>query len=176
VSINAQVKFEREYRIDKNDVPVPANQFIDAIDFKKKVKWYKEEGLQTHTYEAKTKFSGRKYSIEFDSIGHLEDIEYEIKWKEISEESKAKINSYLKENYQKSKICKVQIQLSGDPDRLLKLITTQANDQNITVNYEIVIKGKRDRSFDLFEYLFAYNGELIKRSKIILKNTDNLEY
>ncbi|MEZ4934623.1 MAG: hypothetical protein R2788_21160 [Saprospiraceae bacterium] len=78
--IHAQVKYEKESRLKEKDVPSIALDFIDSLAVKKKVRWYLEEGFNRTSVEAKFKMDNRKYSIEFDTIGNLEDIEIQVKW------------------------------------------------------------------------------------------------
>ena len=138
-------KYEREYRLDKKKVPQQALDYINAFPFDKKIKWYKEEGLNRSSIEAKTKFQSKKVSIEFNIKGVLEDIEVEIKKKELSAELAQAIDQYLSANYSKHKICKIQIQYTGDSKFLQKILSqTIINyDEELSIHYEIVAKVKQ---------------------------------
>lgn len=170
-----QTKYEKEYRLKLSSVPEEAQDFLKALGFNSKIKWYKEEGLASTSIEAKTEFNDKKYSIEFDSNGQIEDIEVEVEWKELPTATQTKICDYLTENHQKYKIEKIQIQYTGDSDNLIKKVTNSA-EEGITTHYEIIVKGKTNDNFQLLEYLFSDEGNMVKKSVIVFKNTDNLEY
>ena len=48
-----QQKFEKEYRIKSDDVPITAIKFIEKITDKKRLKWVAEESKDGKTIEAK---------------------------------------------------------------------------------------------------------------------------
>jgi len=172
----AQDKYEKESRIKRAEVPEKAVRFIDSAKLTKKLKWYEEQGLRLTTYEVKTCHNKSKYSIEFDASGSIEDIEIDRKWNEIPADTQSIINSFLDSIYQKKKIRKVQIQFTGSSDELHKMLTQPNSTVTVTTKYEIVVKGKKNNEYEMVEYLFSDNGKMERRSKIILKNTDNLEY
>ena len=82
-SVSAQLKYEKESRLAVEEVPEQARNFINTITTSNKVKWYLEEGLDRSSIEAKFEYKDHKYSVEFDSIGILEDVEVQVKWSEI---------------------------------------------------------------------------------------------
>lgn len=53
LSVNAQNKIEKEYRIKPSQVPKEALDFIKKCPFKKKIKWYIEDGHEPSPTEAK---------------------------------------------------------------------------------------------------------------------------
>jgi len=172
----SQVKYEKEYRIKKDEIPDNIKSYLNTVTFKNKIKWYKEEGLSKYTYEAKTSHDNLNFSIEFDSVGIIEDVEIEIDWKNIPELAKKNIEFYLNKVYQKKKIIKVQIQFSGKPENLIKIIKDRELKQGLTKKYEIVLKGKENKKFQMIEYLFSNEGKFENKAIIMMKNTDNLEY
>ncbi len=175
-NIWAQKKYEREYRISSNKVPPSALQFVADIRFSKTVKWYREQGLETTTIEAKTKHKGNRYSIEFTKEGVLEDIEYLIQWNDIPASTQSKITNFLKEKHQKTKLQKIQRQYTGDRADMLRLMKGEVSDDIITIKYEIVLKARTKGAYETIEYLFSENGAVERKSVIVLKNTDNLEF
>jgi len=166
--IIGQVKYEKESRIKEHLVP-------GSVPFDKKLKWYHEQALDRVSFEVKTTYQGNKYSIEFDDQGKIEDIEVKIKWKEVPLDVQGQMEIVWQTNHQKTKICKVQRQYLGDESRLLELLNaTQVN--GLKANYEIVINTKTGKNHEKYEYLFSAQGLFIKKSRIIVKNTDNLDY
>ena len=171
-----QVKYEKEYRINKNNIPENIKSYLDTITFKNKIKWYKDEGLNKYTYEAKTSHRNLNFSIEFDSLGIIEDVEFEIEWKNIPELVKKNIEIFLDSTYKKKKIIKVQTQYTGKPEDLIDLIKDIELNDRLIRKYEIVLKGKENEKFQMMEYLFSNEGKFEDKATIIIKNTDNLEY
>ena len=177
-ALHGQIKYEREYRLDISQVPPQALEFVDALNLTNKIKWYKEEGFYKNSIEAKTRYQSKKYSIEFDTSGTIEDIEVEINWEEVPLDTRNAIDEYLDTNFQKSKICKVQRQFVGDEEYLLKITSTEAfhSNDHINVHYELEVAVKRKEKHQKLELLFDEGGRLLKESTIIFKNTDHLEY
>ena len=172
----SQVKYEKEYRINKSKIPENIKSYLNTITFKNKIKWYKDETLNKYTYEAKTSHNNLNFSIEFDSLGIIEDVEFEIEWKNIPKLPKKNIEIYLDSLYQKKKIIKVQIQYTGKSENLIDVIKDIELKNRLTRKYEIVLKGKENKKFQMMEYLFSNEGKFEDKATIIIKNTDNLEY
>ena len=171
-----QKKYEKESRLKKRKVPIEAIQFVDDLGFKKRIKWYKEEGLNRTSIEAKTKQNKKRYSIEFDTNGNIEDIEIKIKKKAMPSLVQSQITNYLASAHQRFKIRKIQIQYTGDKTALIKSIVNDKPESNISIKYEIVVKAKTNGKYQKLEYLFDDKGRMLEQSVIISKNTDNLEY
>lgn len=172
----AQQKYEKESRIKSKDVPSEAMNFIHSINVGNKIKWYLEEGLQTKSIEAKFKYKSKKYSIEFDTLGNIEDAEIEIKWDEMQTPFKDSISSQLKKDCLKQKIVKVQIQYSGTSSEILSKLRENKISGNLTSKYEVVVRCKSKDTVVLFEYLFNKTAQVVSRSEIIFKNSSHLEY
>lgn len=172
----AQIKYEKESRVRKSDVPEDARNFVDSINFNSTVKWYKEVGFNTISYEAKTKYKSKIYSIEFSGDGTFEDIEVEIKSNEIPSEAFNNISKYLSEKHTKYSIEKIQIQYSGNKNLIMEYLHSKSAGNGFVTKFEIVISGKADGSFTMLEYLFSKNGEFIQKAQITLIRTDNIEY
>lgn len=175
-SLYAQQKLEREVRIDADDVPAKAIEFVKQLAFSSKIKWYKETGLNATSFEAKTKFNKKKYSIEFNSNGVFEDVEITISKKKLSPQILKNITQYLHKDLSKFKWRKIQIQYSGDPQAVRQKIKTGNATQGLRVKYELIVSAKIDKKYQKFEYLFSDVGTFLERKNIILQNTDNLEY
>lgn len=172
----SQIKYEKEKRIKAQNVPEAALSFVDSMNLPKKIRWYKETGYHQISYEAKTKYKGRKLSIEFSEDGIFEDFEIEITADSILTKSHEKISEYLTEIHDKYSFEKIQIQYLGKPQMILAYFLKPESATDLSINYEIVIATKVDGSFTLFEYLFTESGNFVQRSQIILKMTDNIEY
>lgn len=85
-TVFAQQKYENEIRISRDSVPTKALAFIDTAPFDKKIRWYKEYFIDGTSIEAKTRYQGKRYSIEFDPSGELEDVEIDHRWRHAPEQ------------------------------------------------------------------------------------------
>ena len=175
-SVWGQTKYEKEVRIKEESVPENALEFIQGLNFDRKIRWYKEFGLETTTIEAKTKFNGKRYSIEFSKDGELEDVEVGMKWNELSNEVRSKIDDYLVSKYKKYSVDKLQIQYTGDPETVANFVRSGSNASEVTIKYELVLHTRVDKKYTVFEYLFSAEGDFLQSAEVIQKNSDNIEY
>lgn len=175
-SVNCQQKYEKESRLNHKDVPSVSLEFINTLEIKSRVKWYYEEGLKSKTIEAKFKYNNKRHSVEFDTIGNIQDIEIKMMWKELPSQLKHSIHSQLNSICSRHKISKIQVQYSGSRSILLSVLKNEEKSKNFTKNYEIIAKCVNDKKTELFEYLFSNEGKLLESSLIIFKNSSNLEY
>lgn len=172
----AQHKYEREFRIKAETIPQSAKDFIDSISADSKIKWYKEISLNDITLEAKFKYNKKKFSVEFDTLGKLQDVEFVIKKREISPEIYNKIENKLDSIYQKWKFQKIQIHYSGKSKDIVAAIRKNEPSNSLKIAYEIVLKGKNLEDTQLYEITFNEQGEVQNSLQIILDKADHLEY
>jgi hypothetical protein len=172
----AQEKFEKESRIKVDDAPLKAQLFIDSLNLHNKVKWYKEEGLNRQSIEAKFKYDKARHSVEFNALGQVEDIEIEVNFEDLESNLKDVILLQLKTDCSKHKIVKVQKQYTGTESHLLSIFKIDKTSSSLTIKYELVIRCRQQKKVNLFEYLFSDKGELISTSKIVFKSSSHLEY
>lgn len=172
----AQQKYEREVRIRTEDVHPNALQFIKTIAINTTIKWYRETGLNTSSIEAKTKYKGQRYSIEFSENGTLEDIEVEIKARDVKKNILNSLKKTIENTYGDFKLEKIQLQYTGNPELLKTVFGTGAVSDAVTIKYEVVISSKQSGTFKRFELLFNEALELEKTTQIITKNNINIEY
>ncbi len=171
---SAQTKVEREYRIKKNAVPENALTFIEECFPGSTVKWYREENTKGSFIEAKTIQSKTKYSIKFDSQGNLQDTEQIVSFESLPTEARDKIGDFLKTRFTKYRIVKIQKQWLAAETTIKSLITTGKSDTRYETNFELEVRGTKDKDIDFFEFLFNENGKLLKEYEIVQKNTNNL--
>lgn len=169
-----QVKYEREYRLKSREVPKRALDFIDVDLEIKQLKWYKEESFQGISIEAKFKIDKKKYSVEFDTLGQLEDIEVLVNKAELPASILKQINVTLSDNYKRFRIQKIQEQLKGDVKYLYSIDSLR--ELGYVSGYELIIKGFSSDGGALYECFFDVKGKLISRNKIVLNSTEHLEY
>lgn len=170
-------KFERESRIKSSEVSEKARSYVESIfPETKKLKWYLEENLEGMAVEAKIKENSTTYSIKFDTLGNLEDIEFITSFNEIPTEVQQKVETYLQEHYDRHRIKKIQIQWIGDADLLRSVLLKETESQQYETNYEIEFSGKTEGDNKSYEALFSEDGEHIETKKIISRNLNHLIY
>jgi hypothetical protein len=172
----AQQKFEKEYRLKTDEVPLLARQFVDSLDFDRRVKWYMEISQDGKTMEAKSRRNGRRYSIEFDTTGMLQDVEIEVRFGDIPEKLRATITQNLDAELDRFRTTKIQEQLTGTKKNILAYLKGKQDKTNLTTRYEAIVRGSKDGERNEFEYTFTSLGKIEKRSKVVFRNTDNLLY
>jgi len=172
----AQQKYEREYRIKSEIIPQSAKEFVDSIGSDSKIKWYKEISFNDVTIEAKFKHHNKKFSVEFDTLGSLQDVEFIIDKREITPIVYKQIEHKLDSLYQKWKFQKIQIHYRGHPRDITTSINQNKRCESIKVYYEIVLKGKSSGSAQLYEITFSEQGEIQDILQIIQDKADHLEY
>ena len=174
--IVAQQKYEREVRIQAEDVHPHALEFIKTTAINTTIKWYRETGLDTTSIEAKTKYKGQRYSIEFSENGTLEDIEVEIKARDVKETTLNSLKKTIENTYGDFKLEKIQLQYTGNPELLKTVLGTNTVPDAVTIKYELVVSSKESGTFKRFELLFNEALELESTTEIITKNNINIEY
>lgn len=171
-----QTKYEKETRVRKSNVPAIAADIADLFNFNTRIRWYKETGLSSISFEAKTRYKGKNHSIEFSEDGTFEDIEIEIDASEISAETYGRIAEYISGQHNKYSFHKIQVQYSGNSSQISAFIHGKGTSTDIITNYEIVISSKVEGAFKMLEYLFSESGTYIRKAEIKLNPTDNIEY
>lgn len=174
-NLQAQVKYEREYRIKEYNAPPLAQSFIDSVFSESRVRWYAEISNEGKTIEAKLKSNGIRYSIEFDLQGNILDIEFEINAKEIPETVLENIDRNLKEIFDRYRITRIQEQVLASRTGYY-LFLKNGNTDGITINYEITIRGRENRKTRWYEFLFDQKGQFKSKIPVVFRNTDNLEF
>ncbi|MFT7442881.1 MAG: hypothetical protein ACI9Q3_001258 [Maribacter sp.] len=176
-SFFAQQKFEKEYRINSNEIPVRSLQIIKMWNFKKKVKWFAEESNDGKTFEAKVVYKRHRYSIEFSEEGQILDVEKKVKFSELSGEIQRKIKENLSKKFKKYRIKKVQVQYSGTETAIYnEVFQLKTTHESTNINFEIVLKAKKENDYALYEILTDNKGNLIKELKFKQESSLNLEF
>jgi hypothetical protein len=153
-------KIEKEEKINATDFPENAMKIVQELGYdRKKIKFYRETDGDKSSFEAKLTYKKRKYSVEFDDSGQLEDVEIDLKKRKVPEYTLAKINKTLDTVARKYRIEKVQEQYLPIDPSLSKLKERIAN--NKPDNYEMIVAFKEDRKIYRKEYLFDNNGVFI---------------
>jgi hypothetical protein len=171
------VKYEREKKISAEDFPDAAMQLIlPLLENAKAVKFYQETNQDGINYEAKLKYDKTYFSIEFDSLQQLKDVEELLDWKKATDIPSASMQQNMDENFSKVKVTRIQKQYNFISSTA-QLKTLPPSEETIkSINYELEVEGEmHDKNqLQFYELLFNEKGELIQQ-RVIRKNiTDNL--
>jgi hypothetical protein len=176
LTLPAQEKFEKEFRLKEEAVPAAAIAFMDAAQLECKIRWFREESQLGTTLEAKFKHQGTHYSIEFDAAGFILDVEYEIPLSAIPEALVHQMHANLDSMFTRHRIIRIQHHLEGDRDFLLQFLQQDAIHNQLTALYEMEVKAATSGQPALYEATMDHQGRLIGILKIVSRNTDLLEY
>ncbi len=171
-----QKKYEKESDVYRSEVPNRALDFIESVELDSKINWFYEENLKGNSVEAKFSYKAHQYSVEFDTLGYLQDIEVEIPLNNLAERVILKMKENLKGEFAKSSILRVQKQYSGNINSFETFLGTTDEHSSYTVRYETEIKGKKNKRMKLYEVLFTSEGFIEHIDEVIFRNNDYLEF
>ncbi|MEO0553990.1 MAG: hypothetical protein AAF149_12355 [Bacteroidota bacterium] len=173
----AQEKDEREQRIKETEVPASIIEVLEPFTKDLKVKYIFERDGEHSSYEAKFRSKSRFFSVEFDTLGTLEDVEIDVKYKSLDKELKNQIEDYLHKSSTAYKILRCQRQyahVSGEASQTLKHAIN--NESHAPINYELEVDMTVEKVLHSYELLFDTKGAFISKRLIINRATDNLLY
>ena len=172
----AQTKNEKESRVQLLDFPKASQATLKAISkHVKRIRYYKETDGEKHSFESKFKYKKHWFSVEFDSLGTIEDIEVSVKKRQLGPDPKIAIYDYLKAHSSKYDIIKIQEQYvyKADISEVQFLNYILENRLNLASNYEIIVAIKSDIGWELKEMTFDSKGALLKLRNV---QQDSYEY
>ena len=172
----AQQKYEREYSIKSSAAPVQALEFVNTVFKGAKIHWYGEESLKGTTIEAKLKSSGKRYSIEFDKSGEIQDVEILSSFKAIPSKTRTVMNENLDKEFKKFKVDKTQIQWTASESVLKKALLSETIPASVRIRYEVIVKAAKSKLSNYYEVLFEDNGNIVSVHEIVQRNSNNLIY
>ena len=172
----SKTKIEKEYRVNADQVPQKSGIWItEAFPNVSKVKWYSEETSGKKSYEAKLKWQGKKYSVEFSETGDIEDVEIRLNWRKQPDELRKLLQNSFSQ-MDKFKLLKIQEQWSAaDPD-VLKAAIQQQNKKKVNLKYEVEFRAVINGVHGHWEGLFDTSGKLLQTRRILTRPTDNLDF
>jgi hypothetical protein len=174
-TLQAQEKFEREQKINESFAPAKAIEFVNTIKEKSKPKWYKEISNDGVSYEAKFKVDKHLFSVKFDTLGHIQDVEKKVKLNDLDTRTNQLLETTLSKALGSYKIDKIQLQWTGaSTATLIELIEKGSSSSAHELKYEIEVDTKLDGAFRLFELLINKDGEVEKQLRIVQREPDNL--
>jgi len=178
INISFCQKRELEERVAPSDVPEKALEWLDQVKLKqKRIKWYHEVTSGKESFESKFIHSGKMYSIEFDTLGTVEDVEILIKQKNLREDELSSIEESLNMEFNKFNIVKIQLQYlpASNAGDLLKWMN-EGDDSGVLKRIELEFEATDGSDWKMFEGTFRNNGKLLNYREILLRSTENLNY
>lgn len=174
--VHAQNKEEKEKRISADELPAKSFGVLEPfLEDAQRLRFYYEIDGDHKSYEAKFNYEGQKYSIEFDSLGMLEDVEVIVNWKSVPESTRNGIQSYF-DTFKKYKIFRLQKQFISKGGEDQKTVEAALADQGETIRYEMVVGLKAEKVWNNFELLFDDRGVLLDKRKVISRSSDYILY
>lgn len=151
-------KIEIEKKVSPEEFPAAALEYLnERYPDRGRTRHFLESGSDSTNFEAKFKWQGHCFSIEFFQDGKLKDSEREVKFAALPADLQQQVAARFQRDFKKFKVKKVQEQtLPGSSEP----------------NYEIVVKGKAPDGRAFFEYLFAADGSVVLSQKIILPSNN----
>ncbi|MDC6365437.1 MULTISPECIES: hypothetical protein [Flavobacteriaceae] len=178
LNTSAQNKYEQEFRISEEDFPAKALESIKSyVEDAKRIRFYREIDSAKTSFEAKFKKGKLHYSVEFNSKGELEDVEFIIKKTDVPEDAWVQIQQYLDTEFPRSKIKKIQQQYPANNAETPKVLREAF--QNLLlpyIRYELIFTSKSNHGFQTYEGLFDAEGQLRNLRKSLTPNYDHLLY
>jgi hypothetical protein len=175
----SQTKNEKEERVLLSDFPVAAQKIIKTLPKHcKRINFYKETDGEKLSFEAKFKYKGKRYSLEFSSQGNIEDIEVLTKFKTLEDSIKTKIKNYFKSSFTKHKLIKIQKQYVFDsqlePSQFINKVLSQVD--NMKPSFEIIAEVKAKKQRHLREITFDNHGAFISFRTINATSYEHVLY
>ncbi|MFP4844267.1 hypothetical protein [Winogradskyella sp. PE311] len=161
-SVGAQVKNEKEERVEPSSFPTIAKTVIDVLPDKcKRLKFYKERDNNKISFEVKFKYNQKRYSLEFSKDGYIEDIEVVTKFKKIETLSKRHIEAYFKLNFTKHRFIKIQKQFvySNAYSATQFVLDVLSQNSKVANQFEIIAEVNSAKKREIAEFTFSSSGK-----------------
>jgi len=107
-------------------------------------------------FESKFQDEGWYYSVKFDSLGQLYDTERILPRRQLSEKLEDRIKKDLSQFFSRYRLRKIQQRLEED---------------GAVTGYEIVVRGKHDKTVSYYEFQYSANGE--RQSQELIEQAPN---
>lgn len=167
---------EFEKRCRYKELPKAMQESLQALygQLPKRAKFYQEYQKESYSYEAKFRYRGHCHSVEYDAEGQLEDIEIRQKWRKLAPEIRQQIEQTLEQQFKRYRIRKLQLQLTGPEKDLAQQLQTKT--PLIPSAYELIIKENDGQSWQLWEFLFTAEGQILRQEQLIEASSWQLDY
>ena len=170
-------KREVEKRIKAAEMPAHAIMLLmPHLEPARRIRYFRETDLGRVSYECKFKLKKRQYSVEFDTLGTIEDIEIMIDLDKVGAKASDNIIQHLR-SYDRHKIRRLQLQFR--PDGLTGAALLEqvlSNTGGIRPYYELVTSVRTQDGWSTFEMLFDPEGRFLSQKLVIERQTDIILY
>lgn len=148
------------------------------IETARRIRFYKEIDSSIVSYKAKFKKDRLFYSLDFNSIGELEDIVLMIERVDMPEEVYKTISDYLRRECPNFKIRRLHQQYPLSEGEEIDKVMRDAFQNLILpyIKYGLITSCRLDKGREEFEYLFDAGGQFLSRRKSLPPNYDHILY
>ncbi len=137
-------KVELEQRVPETKLPAGMLEMLsEKYPEYKRMRYYEERNEQGRFFEAKFCFRKSRYSVKFDTLGQLVDVERRIRFRELPVETARLIRQDLGQYFQRYTIRDLQERLVNGE----------------VIGYEMELQGKSSDHLGYFEAQYMRNGE-----------------
>ncbi len=175
---SGQSELESEHRIRKIQFPDEAHTYVqNKVNDARRYRYYKEVDSGATTYKTKFKKDRLHYGLAFNAKGKPLFIEIRIKEVDFPEDSYKSLNTYLQKQFTKYHIRRRFQQYNLVDNNTEK--TLENAFQNIllpSLNYKLLVTGKKNKKYKKYEVFFNADGNFIKLQKTLPKNHDRVLY
>ncbi|HOP44055.1 MAG TPA: hypothetical protein PLA11_11100 [Flavobacteriales bacterium] len=171
----AQFKYEHEERMAAEAVPGTARAVVEMLELQGRVRWYREQGYDRTSIEAKVRHRGKRYSIEFDAGGRLEDVEVEVSQRTVPVVVWKRISALLTDSLGRYRVQKLQERYTGRPEAVKRHLHGQ-HSEDVLAGYELMVSAREEGAYVLFEYEFTADGAFVRRDRVVLHHADHIMY
>ena len=170
----AQVKYEKEERIQKEALPTAVSKLLPLMEtHAKRMRYYQEFDGQSISYEVKFKKHGTHFSVEFNQEGVLEDVEVLMSKSALP----TAVLETVKTHFQSVKFTRIQKQfVHRNEGSQAQTIQAVFENQLAPTAYELEVSGKTQNGYRQFELLIDPAGKLLKKSTILTKDYEHVVY
>ena len=147
-------KVEREYGIDRDEVPAPVFAFLDTAFAaeRRRERFYRDESEDVDAIEAKFKAGGSWYSVEFSLDGAWLDTEVEVPVEEVPPEVWSEVCADWSERFGRYRVARVQLHRGRGGARY----------------FEVEVHTRSDFEWDRYEVTIDPNGEVLDEQLVKL--------
>lgn len=170
-------KIEKEEDIDREEMPEKTQKYLveNLPEPINKIRYYHETDGDKESYEVKFRFNRHRFSVEFNERGILEDIEVQVKKKDLKPLVLRNIQNYLGQHHDRFKIEKIQAQyLSKVEDAEKTIKRAEKFNSNSPDHYEIIVATKNKGKLKKYEMLFDATGIFENEREILRNSYDSL--
>lgn len=146
-------KVEREYRLDRAEVPAPTLAYLDsAFAERGRTHFFYDVGEDAATLEAKFRLAGARYSVEFAPTGDWLDTEVGVDVEDVPPEVWSEACAAWDERFERYRVARVQHHRGRDGSEF----------------YEVELSVREAREWSRYELAIDTAGEVLRERLVEL--------